>query len=282
MSRDPREALRTAIARLKEAGVEGPAIDARRLMEHAAGVPAGMLTVYMPDRIPPEALPVFDSLIEARAARKPVAQLTGKRDFRGRNFIVTADTLDPRPDTEALVDWALQEPFTRVLDLGTGTGCILLSLLADMPEATGMGADLSDKALAVAKANAQALGLSARADFTASDWFENINGRFDLIVSNPPYIALDEMADLSPEVRDHEPRMALTDESDGVSVYRILAAQAGAFLTPGGRLAVEIGWQQGPAVAALFNDAGLDCVAIHPDLDGRDRVVVARKPKTPA
>lgn len=279
MTPDPREALRAAIARLKAVGVESPAVDARRLLEHAANVPAGMLTVYMPDRIPPEALPLFETLVAGRAARKPVAQLIGKREFRGRNFIVTEDTLDPRPDTEALVDWALQAPFTRVLDLGTGTGCILLSLLADMPKATGIGADFSAKALTVAKANAQALDLGARATFAHSDWFSAITGRFDLIVSNPPYIAADEMADLAPEVRDHEPRMALTDEADGLTVYRILAAQAGAFLTPGGRIAVEIGWQQGPAVAALFNEARLDAVAIHPDLDGRDRVVVARWPE---
>ena len=278
MTRDPRLVLRDGIAQLKEAGIDTPAVDARRLMEHAAGVPAGSLSLHMPDRITQEALGVFDSLIAGRAARRPVAQLTGKRDFYGRSFTVTADTLDPRPDTELLVARALDAPFARVLDLGTGTGCILLSLLAENPDATGQGADLSPKALDVARGNAEALGLTERVTFTQSDWFSAVAGRFDLIVSNPPYIAADEMDGLAPEVRDHEPRMALTDEADGLTVYRHLAARARDFLTPGGRIGVEIGWQQGSAVARLFADAGLDAVAIHTDIEGRDRVVMARLP----
>lgn len=273
-----REILRAAIARLRAAGVEDAAGDARRLLEHAAGIPPGMLSVRLPGVLPPETANAFATMIAARAERRPVAQITGTRAFHGRDFRVTPDTLDPRPETEILVDLALGTPFAQVLDLGTGTGCILLTLLAERPQARGIATDLSPAALAVARHNAAALGLADRADFVLSDWFAAVAGTFDLIVSNPPYIAAHEMADLSPEVRDHEPRLALTDGADGLTAYRALAAGAPAHLAPGGRLLVETGWRQGPAVAAIFRAAGLADVAIHPDLEGRDRVVSAGKP----
>jgi release factor glutamine methyltransferase len=174
-----------------------------------------------------------------------------------------------------LVAEALKTPFQTMLDLGTGTGCILLSCLHAMPKAQGLGVDLSPAALAVAESNAAALGLTARASFRPSDWFSSVTGRFDLIVSNPPYIAADEMPTLAPEVRDWEPHLALTPGGDGLGPYRILAGQAPAYLTAQGRLLVEIGPTQGQAVAALFSAAGLHNIRILPDLDGRDRVVTA-------
>ncbi|MEF9605777.1 peptide chain release factor N(5)-glutamine methyltransferase, partial [Paracoccus sp. PXZ] len=156
------------------------------------------------------------------------------------------------------------------------TGAILISLLAERPGARGTGTDISPAALMVARENAARIGVCA--DFLESDWFASVAGQFDLIVSNPPYIALDEMADLSPEVREWEPRHALTDGADGLSAYRAIAAGAPAHLSPGGRLLVEIGPTQGRAVAALMQAAGLVEPRILPDLDGRDRVVGARKP----
>lgn len=279
MTRDPRVVLREAIARLRAAGVDDPAGDARRLLAHAAGVAPGMLTAMLPDRITSDALAQFDALIARRADRVPVAQLTGLRSFYGRDFRVTADTLDPRADTETLIASALEGPFDRVLDLGTGTGCILLTLLAEQPAATGVATDLSPAALAVAQENAQRLDLSARAAFVHADWFDGLAaGQFDLIVSNPPYIAASEMAGLAPEVRLHEPAGALTDGADGLTAYRTIAAGAGPRLRPGGRLIVEIGWQQGPEVAAIFRRAGLLHVRVLLDLEGRDRVVTARAP----
>lgn len=275
------EALRAAIARLRAAGVEDAPRDARLLLAHAAGIAPDRLTLHLHDPMPTEALARLDAVIAARAARQPVSQITGQRQFWGRSFRVTPDTLDPRPETEALVAEAVTRPFLKMLDLGTGTGCILLSCLASMPMATGLGVDISPAALAVAEGNAQALGLAGRARFAPSDWFSAVTGRFDLIVSNPPYIAADEMAALSPEVRDWEPHLALTPGGDGLDAYRAIAQGAPARLMSGGRLMVEIGPTQGQAVAALFARAGLADIRILPDLDGRDRVVVAAKPADP-
>jgi release factor glutamine methyltransferase len=165
-----------------------------------------------------------------------------------------------------------------VLDLGTGSGAILLTLLAERPLATGLATDLSPAALAVATGNAEALGLATRANFACGSWFAPVTGLFDLIVSNPPYIAADEMADLSPDVLNWEPHLALTPGGDGLAPYRAIAAGAAAHLAPGGRLMVEIGPSQGAAVRGFFAEAGLVTPTILPDLDGRDRVVMAHAP----
>ena len=273
-----KQALAAAVPRLRAAGVEDAPRDARLLMAHALGVAPDRLTLHIGDAMTEAQAQVFDKAVAARAARKPLSQITGRRLFWGRSFRVTADTLDPRPETETLVAEALAGSFSSILDIGTGTGCILLTLLAERPDATGLGTDISAAALAVAQGNAAALDLSARAGFRQTSWLDGIGARFDLIVSNPPYIAAAEMAGLAPEVRDHEPHGALTDGADGLGAYRALAAQAPAALVPGGRLLVEIGPAQGRAVAALFAAAGLHDIRILPDLDGRDRVVAARRP----
>ena len=258
---------------LSRAGIPDPQSDARRLVAHALGIAPER--VRLSDREASDAeLRVLDAAIAARMARQPVAQIVGWRDFWKHRFTVTRDTLDPRPDTETLVAAALDLPWRTVLDLGTGTGAILLSLLGDRPGARGTGTDLSDAALAVARANSDLLGIAAT--FLRSDWFAAVEGRFDLIVSNPPYIAADEMAGLGPEVRDWEPRAALTDEADGLFAYRAIAAGAPAHLTPGGWLAVEIGPSQAAAVGGLMEAAGFGSVRVLPDLDGRDRVVTGR------
>jgi release factor glutamine methyltransferase len=272
------EALAPAIARLEAAGVEGAARDARVLLAHALGIGTDRLTLHLPDPMTPDQVAKFETAVAARAARQPVAQITGRRLFWGQWFRVTKDTLDPRPETETLVAAALERPFLKVLDLGTGTGCILLSCLKGMPVAHGVGADISDAALEVAADNSRSLGLTDRARFLRSDWFSQVSGVFDLIVSNPPYIAASEMADLTPEVRDWEPHLALTPGGDGLDAYRVIARGAGARLMPGGRLIVEIGPTQGAAVRAMFEAAGLEDVRILTDMDGRDRVVAAAKP----
>lgn len=270
------DALASAVARLARAGVPEPARDARRLLAHAMGVEAGRLTLVLPEPLDAQAADRFEAALKRREAREPVSQILGHREFYGRRFRVTREVLDPRPETEVLVEWALGRPFGRVLDLGTGSGCLLVTLLAEVPGATGLGVDVSQAALDVARENAAALGVGARAEFRLSDWFETVSGRFDLIVANPPYIAADEVASLAPEVRRHEPRRALTDGADGLTAYRAIAAQAAGFLSPGGALGVEIGAGQGEAVAGLFIAAGLAEVRVIPDLDGRDRVVTAR------
>ncbi len=271
-------ALRDGTVALKVAGIDSAAGDARVLLADAMGIPPDRLTLHLQDELGAEASAAFAAHIAARAAHQPVAQIIGKRLFWGRSFIVTPDTLDPRPETEVLVAEALTRPFVKMLDLGTGTGCILLSCLAGMPMAVGVGADISQPALDVAQRNADALGLARRAKFQQADWFGGITGRFDLIVSNPPYIALDEMAALSPDVRGHEPHLALTDGADGLNAYRAITAGAGARLLAGGRILLEIGPTQGAAVSALLGAQGFDGIRILPDFDGRDRVVVAQKP----
>ncbi|WP_300017338.1 peptide chain release factor N(5)-glutamine methyltransferase [uncultured Roseobacter sp.] len=267
-----------AMARLRAAGVPDPARDARVLLAHAAKVDAARVTLIAPEDIAPEIAERYDNLVALRAVRVPVSQLIGAREFYGRAFEISRDVLDPRPETEALIEVALSEPFARILDLGTGSGCILVTLLAERPEAEGVGVDLSEAACLHASANAARHAVADRATVLKSDWFEAVEGRYDLIVSNPPYLTAEEMLQVQPELRDHEPRLALTDERDGLSAYRVIAAQAQGYLNARGRVLVETGWQQGAAVAAIFEAQGWGEVAILPDLGGQDRVVSAAKP----
>ncbi len=260
----PDDAVRKGAAILADAGVRDPVREAR------------MLWRVTPD----EDTQAFLAMIDQRATRVPLSHVLGYRDFYEHRFVVSADVLDPRPDTEALIIAALEAPFQRVLDLGTGSGCILLSLLAAQSDAHGVGTDMSDAALAIAVQNAEQLALTERTTLRQSDWFNAVEGQFDLIVSNPPYIAADEMDDLQPEVRLHEPRMALTDEADGLTAYRVITAHAHAHLQPGGRLMFEIGPTQAAAVTTLMKDAGFARIRVIPDLDGRDRVVVGYLAKT--
>ena len=272
------DALRRAVPLLQEAGIEDGSRDARVLLAHALGIGHDRLTLRLQDEMTAPQEAIYDAALQARIARQPVAQITGRRLFWGLSFRVTRDTLDPRPETETLVAEALSQPFLKLLDLGTGTGCILLSCLKGMPLARGLGTARSDAALQVAVGNTRDLGLEARARFRRSDWFDKVTGAYDLIVSNPPYIAAEEIPQLAPEVRDWEPHQALTPGGDGLDAYRAIARGTGARLMPGGRLLVEIGPTQGPAVAGLFRQAGLAEVRVLPDMDGRDRVVAAVKP----
>lgn len=272
------ELLSRATATLVSAGVPDAGRDARRLLSHVLKVPAGRLTLFLPEPVDPDLGVVFMALVERRAARVPVSHLTGRRQFYGREFLVTPAVLDPRPETETLIEAALAAPFACVLDLGTGSGCILLTLLAERQGAVGTGTDLSPEALNVAFWNRNALRLEARAELLQGSWFAPLSDQiqYDLIVSNPPYIAASEMNALSPEVRDHEPRLALTDEADGLDCYRAIASQVMTHLAPGGRVIVEIGPTQAKPVTDLFRSVGLDETWTISDLDGRDRVVVAR------
>lgn len=270
------EALRAGQARLAEAGVPEAGRDARLLLAHALGIAPDRLVLALPEPMPGGGAERFEAALAARARRVPVSHITGRRAFWGRDFAVTPDVLDPRPETETLIAAALEAPFRAVLDLGTGSGAIVVTLLAERPAAQGLGTDLSEAALAVARRNAAAH--APRARFLRSDWFAAVEGRFDLIVSNPPYIAEHEMAGLSPEVL-REPRMALTPGGDGLDAYRALAAGARGHLEAGGRMLLEIGPTQGAAVAGLLAAQGFEAVAVLPDLDGRDRVVTGRAPR---
>ena len=265
--------LAKGVQQLTDAGVPDAPRDARRLLAHAVGIEAGRLTLILPEPVTQEAEARFAALLQRRAGREPVSHLLGYREFYGRRFKVTRNVLDPRPETEILIEVALQDAFASVIDLGTGSGCILLTLLAEMPEARGVGTDLSEDACRVAEDNMHALDLGERAAILRTSWADGIEGQVDLVVSNPPYIGLDEMDGLSPEVHDHEPHMALTDGGDGLSAYREISQQAAGLLRVGGRLIVEIGPTQAVAVAQMFADNGFEKVRVIQDLDGRDRVV---------
>ena len=272
------EALREALPRLQAAGVEGAARDLRLLLAFAIGIPADRLTLVLQDPLSDPAIARFDAAVAARVARQPVSQIVGGRQFWGRWFRITPDVLDPRPETETLIAAALGGAFSRVLDLGTGSGAILITLLAERPLATGVGVDLSTQALSVAAGNAAALAVADRAVFQHSDWLRDVRGRFDLVVANPPYIAEDEMPGLSPEVRGWEPLLALTPGGDGLEAYRRILRDIGSVLAPSGRLLLETGALQGAAVAALCRGAGLQAVTVLQDMDGRDRVISAAAP----
>lgn len=268
--------LVAAARRLRAAGVDDPARDARLLLAHAMGIGVDQAALIGPDPVPDAAATRFDALVTARATRQPLSQIVGSREFFGRQFRVTADVLDPRPETETLVAAALDTGFGRVLDLGTGSGAILISLLAQGAAATGIGADISAAALAVARDNARRCGIAERAAFVLSDWYDSVSGRFDIIVANPPYIAAAEMVTLAPEVRDWEPRIALTPGADGLAAVRRIVAGAGARLDPGGWLMIETGPTQARDTAGLMRAAGFARLRILPDLDGRDRVTAGQ------
>lgn len=281
------KAWMAAAGLMRQAGIATPELDARLLLCHAAAIDHETF-VARPDRaLAPELMTRFGSLVDKRLRGVPVSRLIGLREFYGRSFVINEYALDPRPDTETLIEAALavvdregsRNRALRLLDLGTGTGCILITLLAELPGATGMGVDRSADALALAKENAQRLGVAGRATFVIGDWLEGIGeGGCDLILANPPYIASGAIAGLAPEVRDHDPRMALDGGEDGLDACRRIAAGAGAVLQKGGKIVVEIGSGQADAVLALFGAAGLDVDpenCVRRDLAGHPRCIVA-------
>lgn len=216
----------------------------------------------------------YKCLAERREGRS-IAKIIGQKAFWKNDFYVDDNVLDPRPDTETLVEAALGIPFETVLDLGTGSGCILVSLLSDRPNAMGLGVDISANALLVAKRNAKKMGVADRIEYRCSNMFDAVGqGTFDLIVSNPPYITLEEMDEIDADVL-FEPRIALTDEGDGLAYYRLIASRAKQHLNPLGAVMVEIGHEQGNRVVNLFEAQGFASVEIRKDLNGKDRVVVA-------
>jgi len=269
--------LATGADILMQVGVATAKTDARWLLAGALGVARDRLAAVMDEPVKPAELVRFDEFLQRRCAYEPVSQILAVREFFGREFRVTRDVLDPRPETEVLVQIALKEPATSVLDLGTGSGCILLSVLAENLQASGVGTDLSQAALAIAQSNAAALQLEQRCQFLQAKWFAGVTGQFDLIVSNPPYISAAEFADLPPDVANFEPRIALAGGRDGLDAYRAIASDVARYLSPRGRLVVEIGPTQAADVTAMFKAAGLVKIEVHRDLDGRDRVVIGRR-----
>lgn len=277
-------AQRLLAAALNDADIDTPNLDARLLLEGVLSCDATDLA-RDPARIvnDEEAAQLADYAAQ-RLAHKPVSRILGRREFYGRDFTINERVLDPRPDSETLIEAALVHlppaGAARILDLGTGSGCLLLTLLAERDTAHGVGADVSPHALDVARDNAVQLGVAARAAFIESDWLKNITGRFDMIVSNPPYLAPGEMEFLARNVADYDPHLALYGGSDGLDPYRLICAQAPEHLNHGGHLIFEIGALQASRVIAIMREAGFEGVALRQDLAGRDRVVFGQKAAT--
>lgn len=268
--------------RLEAAGVDTPVLDARLLVEAGAGV-SRLDIVTDPRRVlSAEQVDGVNALTRRREGREPMGHILGRRHFWTLEFEVNRDVLTPRPETEFVVEVALKsiahDQPARVLDLGVGSGAILLTVLAERPNAHGVGVDISEAALSVARANAQALGVADRVALMAGDWDHGLDGMFDLVLSNPPYIASHEIAGLEPEVAQFEPRIALDGGADGLDAYRVIVANLPRLLKPGGVFALEVGKGQADAVNALAQAAGLSTGEPKRDLAGVPRVVVGERP----
>lgn len=276
--------LGRAAGLLAAAGVAEPRLEARLLLAAATGRPPEALFALRGEGIGAESLRQADAMLERRRRREPASHILGRREFWGLEFQVTREVLDPRPDSETVVAAALsrigdRHVRLRILDLGTGTGCLLLALLSELPNAEGLGIDLSLAAVRIAAANAARLGLSARARFAVGDWGEGLSEGWDVILSNPPYIPTEEIAALQPEVAEWEPRLALDGGVGGLEAYRRLAPEIARLLEGKGLAAVEIGFDQAEMVGRVCRRAGLSVLECVRDLAGRDRcLLLARRP----
>jgi release factor glutamine methyltransferase len=271
-------ALAEAGGRLRAVGADSPELDARVLLRQVTGHEDAWLIANPDAEIDRTALQGYAELLERRERREPVSQIVGEREFWSRTFRVTADVLTPRPDTETLIETVLsriedRDAPLRILDLGTGSGCIALTLLAECPNATALGVDASPAALEVAAFNADVLGVSERVEWRETDWCEGIEGPFDVIVSNPPYIAGYELQHLDPEVREFEPNMALDGGADGMAAYRRIIPSLKRLGTEDSVIAFELGLGQARGVAALGRVAGLRIAEIDQDIARRARVI---------
>ncbi len=281
------DAFRDISGRLAEAGVETPRLDARLLVAAALAESGGGITVLSHSARPLAASEerFLRDLAARRERREPLAQILGTREFWSLPFRVTVDVLTPRPDSETLVEAVLNRVLDKsaplkLLDLGTGSGCLLLALLSELPQATGVGVDISKPALAIGRQNAAALGLERRAVFCHGDWrdrCDGLEGPFDVILSNPPYIPVDDLAKLQPEVRMFEPRLALAAGKDGLDAYRELIPGMCGLLATGGGVFLEIGLGQARSVSEILRGNGLQVVEIKKDLSGIPRVMEARR-----
>jgi release factor glutamine methyltransferase len=274
--------LDRAAAVLGAAGVERPRRDARILLAEALGGRPELVTGYPERLLDPGQASRFRALVGRRAAREPVSRILGRREFWSLDLCISADVLDPRPESETVVEAVLgrigdRAAPVRILDLGTGSGCLLLALLSELPRARGLGVDISPAALAIARENARRLGLSPRTAFRLGSWAQGLTGSWQVIVSNPPYIMDHEIADLAPEVARYDPRLALSGGADGLAAYRSLAPQVARLLASNGILAFEVGAGQAGEVGQLLGAAGLTGVACMRDLGAVERCVLATR-----
>jgi len=279
-----RDAIDAAAARLAAARIDTARLDARVLMAHVMERDQAWLIGYGDEQLPTDARARYEELAARRADREPIAYLTGVREFWSLDLSVNPDTLIPRPDSETLVETALEITWTnklRILDLGTGSGCLLLAILTERRHAHGLGIDINEGAVRIAEQNARTLGLSNRARFRAGTWAATTpmaeEERFDLVVSNPPYIPDRDIAGMAPDVRAFEPLGALSGGRDGLDAYREIAAHLHDLIVPDGYFIGEFGLGQGLAVGQILHAAGLQVIGFRDDVAGRERCVIARR-----
>jgi release factor glutamine methyltransferase len=273
--------LREARKRLEHHGIPSAARDARLLLQAAARVAHERLIAEPDHPLTDEIRSVFDASINRRASGEPVARILGTREFWNVTLAVTPDVLDPRPETEHLVSEAIAvlRPGQCFLDLGTGSGAIAIALVSQRDDITGVATDRSQGALRIAEANADVLGLADRLRFLHADWFQGVAGRFDLIVSNPPYIRSADIDGLARDVKDFDPRMALDGGADGLGCYRAIAGSAQPHLEAGGRIIVEIGHDQADDVTDIFAQSGFEAMKRYKDHAGHARGLIFARPR---
>ena len=264
--------------RLKEVGISNGARESKKILAFVTNHEYSALNWMQEFKISKELKFKFIALIEQRVSGAPISKIIGKRLFFNSEFFVNENVLDPRPETEVVVSVALEKNFSNVLDLGTGTGCIVISLLKERPDVVGVSTDISKECLNVAKINAETNGVLDRVKFIHSDWFSNVTSRFDLIVSNPPYIGLSELNDLSREVKNFDPKVALFGGRDGLNCYEAIFNDVSRFLNPGGRLITEVGYAQSSIVKKFFLNSGFIDIKVTKDLDLNNRVVSGHLP----
>ena len=264
--------------RLKEVGISNAARESKKILAFVTNHEYSALNWMQEFKISKELKFKFIDLIEQRVSGAPISKIIGKRLFFNSEFFVNENVLDPRPETEVVVSVALEKNFSTVLDLGTGTGCIVISLLKERPDVVGVSTDISKECLNVAKINAETNGVLDRVKFIHSDWFSNVTSRFDLIVSNPPYIGLSELNDLSREVKNFDPKVALFGGRDGLNCYEAIFNDVSRFLNPGGRLITEVGYAQSSIVKKFFLNSGFIDIKVTKDLDLNNRVVSGHLP----
>lgn len=273
------QALILATQRLQQAGIDAPEREARLLLSYALRCEALELIIRPKVELSADEENIFTNWLSRRAQREPLARIHGIREFWGLPFGMNEATLEPRPDTETLVEAVLKhmphkDAPIRILDIGTGTGCVLLALLSEYEQAAGIGSDKSARALQAAQQNALQLGLKARATFVETTWCQGIEGPFDVVVSNPPYIATNELEHLQPEVKRHDPLLALDGGVDGLDAYPAITLQAKHILKKGGLLAFEVGHTQAKAVSDILAQHGFEQISTRTDYQHIPRVVL--------
>ena len=270
------ELLTASQAKLRECGISDPVRDARLLLADCLELRTQNLNLLDNSCISEIKISKFWRMINERCKRKPVSKILGYRSFWGRDFEINENVLDPRGDTETLIELILDCNFENMLELGTGSGAIAITVLAERPEVTCVATDISQYALNTARTNSKRHGVQSRLKLLYSNWFDKVSGSFDIIVSNPPYISSKEYAQLSAEVLKYDPKISLTLGGDGLEAYREILSQALEKLSKNGHIFLEIGYTQANAVGHLFKEAGFQQIKVHKDLGSRDRVISAK------